>query len=141
LPKHLSEPDNFKELAQLYLAHESSRLSQAVLTRRRAHLKDHLFPLLGDTQLYDITAVRIRHLTSELVRTGLSQANTEQVILSLRVCLKYAVNKCWLNVLPWPKHRVQVNMAITLAMPTLSSFEFKDLYSDLLVDIQGSRAF
>jgi hypothetical protein len=141
LPKHLSEPDNFKELAQLYLAHESSRLSQAVLTRRRAHLKDHLFPLLGDTQLYDITAVRIRHLTSELLRTGLSQANTEQVILSLRVCLKYAVNKCWLNVLPWPKHRVQVNMAITLAMPTLSSFEFKDLYSDLLVDIQGSRAF
>jgi len=141
LPKHLSEPDNFKELAQLYLAHESSRLSQAVLTRREAHLKDHLFPLLGDTQLYDITAVRIRHLTSELVRTGLSQANTEQVILSLRVCLKYAVNKCWLNVLPWPKHRVQVNMAITLAMPTLSSFEFKDLYSDLLVDIQGSRAF
>ncbi len=141
MPKHLSEPDNFKELAQLYLAHESSRLSQAVLTRRRAHLKDHLFPLLGDTQLYDITAVRIRHLTSELLRTGLSQANTEQVILSLRVCLKYAVNKCWLNVLPWPKHRVQVNMAITLAMPTLSSFEFKDLYSDLLVDIQGSRAF
>jgi len=141
LPKHLSEPDNFKELAQLYLAHESSRLSQAVLTRRRAHLKDHLFPLLGDTQLYDITAVRIRHLTSELLRTGLSQANTEQVILSLRVCLKYAVNKCWLNVLPWPKHRVQVNMAITLEMPTLSSFEFKDLYSDLLVDIQGSRAF
>ena len=141
MPKHLSEPDNFKELAQLYLAHESSRLSQAVLTRREAHLKDHLFPLLGDTQLYDITAVRIRHLTSELLRTGLSQANTEQVILSLRVCLKYAVNKCWLNVLPWPKHRVQVNMAITLAMPTLSSFEFKDLYSDLLVDIQGSRAF
>ena len=141
MPKHLSEPDNFKELAQLYLAHESSRLSQAVLTRRRAHLKDHLFPLLGDTQLYDITAVRIRHLTSELLRTGLSQANTEQVILSLRVCLKYAVNKCWLNVLPWPKHRVQVNMAITLEMPTLSSFEFKDLYSDLLVDIQGSRAF
>ena len=141
MPKHLSEPDNFKELAQLYLAHESSRLSQAVLTRRRAHLKDHLFPLLGDTQLYDITAVRIRHLTSELLRKGLSQANTEQVILSLRVCLKYAVNKCWLNVLPWPKHRVQVNMAITLAMPTLSSFEFKDLYSDLLVDIQGSRAF
>jgi len=44
-------------------------------------------------------------------------------------------------VLPWPKHRVQANMAITLAMPTLSSFEFKDLYSDLLVDIQGSRAF
>ena len=141
MPKHLSEPDNFKELAQLYLAHESSRLSQAVLTRRRAHLKDHLFPLLGDTQLYDITAVRIRHLTSELLRTGLSQANTEQVILSLRVCLKYAVNKCWLNVLPWPKHRVQANMAITWAMPTLSSFEFKDLYSDLLVDIQGSRAF
>jgi hypothetical protein len=96
---------------------------------------------LGDAQLYDITAMRIRHLTSELLRTGLSQANTEQVILSLRVCLKYAVNKCWLNVLPWPKHRVQVNMAITLAMPTLSSFEFKDLYSDLLVDIQGSRAF
>ena len=141
MPKHLSEPDNFKELAQLYMAHESSRLSQAVLTRREAHLKDHLFPLLGDTQLYDITAVRIRHLTSELVRTGLSQANTEQVILSLRVCLKYAVNKCWLNVLPWPKHRVQGDMPITLAMPILSNFEFKDLYSDLLVDIQGSRAF
>ena len=141
MPKHLSEPANFKELAQLYMAHESSRLSQAVLTRRGAHLKDHLFPLLGDAQLYDITAMRIRHLTSELVRTGLSQANTEQVILSLRVCLKYAVNKCWLNVLPWPKQRVQANMPITLAMPTLSSFEFKDLYSDLLVDIQGSRAF
>ena len=141
MPKHLSEPDNFKELAQLYMAHESSRLSHAVLTRREAHLKDHLLPLLGDTQLYDITAMRIRHLTSELVRTGLSQANTEQVILSLRVCLKYAVNKCWLNVLPWPKHMVQANMPITLAMPTLSSFEFKDLYSDLLVDIRGSRAF
>ena len=141
MPKHLSEPANFKELAQLYMAHESSRLSQAVLTRREAHLKDHLFPLLGDTQLYDITAVRIRHLTSELVRTGLSQANTEQVILSLRVCLKYAVNKGWLNVLPWPKHRVQGDMPITLAMPILSNFEFKDLYSDLLVDIQVSRAF
>ena len=141
MPKHLSEPANFKELAQLYMAHESSRLSQAVWSRREAHLKDHLFPLLGDTQLYDITAMRIRHLTSELVRTGLSQANTEQVILSLRVCLKYAVNKCWLNVLPWPKHRVQGDMPITLAMPILSNYEFKDLYSDLLVDIQGSRAF
>lgn len=141
MPKYLSEPDNFKALAQLYMAHESSRLSQAVLTRREVHLNDHLLPLLGDTQLYDITAMRIRHLTSELERKGLSQANIQQVVLSLRVCLKYAVNKCWLNVLPWPKHRVQENMPITLAMPTLSSFEFKDLYSDLLVDIQGSRAF
>ena len=141
MPKHLSEPDNFKELAQLYMAHESSRLSQAVLTLRGAHLKDHLLPFLGDTQLYDITAMRIRHLTSELGRKGLSQANIEQVILSLRVCLKYAVNKRWLNVLPWPKHRVKEDMPITLGMATLSSFEFKDLYRDLLVDIQGSRAF
>jgi hypothetical protein len=98
-------------------------------------------PLLGDAQLYDITAMRIRHLTSELGRKGLSQANIEQVILSLRVCLKYAVNKRWLNVLPWPKHRVKEDMPITLGMATLSSFEFKDLYRDLLVDIQGSRAF
>ena len=74
MPKHLSEPANFKELAQLYMAHESARLSQAVLTRRAVHLKDHLLPLLGDTQLYDITAMRIRHLTSELERKGLSRA-------------------------------------------------------------------
>ena len=85
--------------------------------------------------------MRIRHLTSELERKGLSQAHLQEVVLSLRVCLKYAVNKGWLNVLPWPKHRVQGNMAITLAMPILSNFDFKDLYSDLLVDIQGSRAF
>ena len=141
MPKHLSEPDNFKELAQLYMAHESSRLSQAVLARREAHLKDHLLPALGDSQLYDITAMRIRHLTSQLERKGLSQANIQQVTLSLRVCLKYAVNKRWLNVLPWPKHRVLEDMPITLTMPTMSSFEFKDLYSDLLGDIQGSRAF
>ena len=141
MPKHLSEADNFKELAQLYMAHESSRLSQAVLTRREAHLKDHLLPALGDSQLYDITAMRIRHLTSQLERKGLSQANIQQVTLSLRVCLKYAVNKRWLNVLPWPKHRVLEDMPITLTMPTMSKFEFNDLYSDLLGDMQGSRAF
>ena len=141
MPKHLSEPANFKELAQLYMAHESARLSQAVLTRRAVHLKDHILPLLGNTQLYDITAMRIRHLTSELERKGLSRAHLQEVTLSLRVCLKYAVNKGWLNVLPWPKHRVQGDMPITLAMPILSNFEFKDLYSDLLFDIQGSRAF
>jgi hypothetical protein len=141
LPNDLSEPHNFKQLAQLYMAHEAARLSQAVLARRGAHLKDHLLPLLGEAQLYDITAMRIRQFTDTLGRKGLSQAYIEQVVLSLRVCLKYAVNKCWLNVLPWPKHKVQANMPITLAMPTLSSFEFKDLYSDLLVDIQGSRAF
>jgi hypothetical protein len=141
LPNDLSEPHNFKQLAQLYMAHEAARLSQAVLARRGAHLKDHLLPFLGDTQLYDITAMRIRQFTDTLGRKGLSQAHIEQVILSLRVCLKYAVNKSWLNVLPWPKHRVQGNTAITLAMPILSNFDFKDLYSDLLVDIQGSRAF
>ena len=141
MPKHLSEPHNFKQLAQLYMAHESSRLSQAVLTRRQAHLKDHLLPALGDAQLYDITAMRIRHLTSQLERKGLSQASIQQVTLSLRVCLKYAVNKRWLNVLPWPKHRVLEDMPITLTMPTMSKFEFNDLYSDLLGDMQGSRAF
>lgn len=141
MPKHLSEPVNFKELAQLYMAHESTRLSQAVLTRRAAHLNDHLSPALGDAQLYDITAMRIRHLTTQLERKGLTQASIQQVTLSLRVCLKYAVNKRWLNVLPWPKHRVLEDMPITLTMPTLSNFEFKDLYSDLLGDIQGSRAF
>jgi hypothetical protein len=141
LPKQLSEPDNFKALAQLYMAHESARLSQAVLTRREAHLKDHLLPLLGEIQLYDITAMRIRHLTSQLEEKGLSQANIQQVTLSLRVCLKFAVNKRWLNVLPWPKHRIVQSMPITRAMPTLSAFEFNDLYSGLLGDIQGSRAF
>ena len=125
----------------MYMAHEAARLSQAVLSRRGAHLTDHLLPLLGEIQLYDITATRIRYLKGELERKALSQAHIQQVILSLRVCLKYAVNKCWLNVLPWPKHRVQADMSITLAMPNLSLFEFKDLYSDLLVDIQGSRAF
>ena len=141
MPKHLSEPHNFKQLAQLYMAHEAARLSQAVLARRGAHLKDHLLPLLGETQLYDITAMRIRQFTDTLGRKGLSQAYIEQVILSLRVCLKYAVNKCWLNVLPWPKHRVQENMPITLSMPTLSAYEFNGLYNDLIGDIRGSRAF
>ena len=98
-------------------------------------------PLLGDTQLYDITAMRIRQFTDSLGRKGLSQAHIEQVILSLRVCLKYAVNKCWLNVLPLPKHRVQQDMPITLSMPTLSAYEFNGLYNDLIGDIRGSRAF
>ena len=141
MPKHVSEPANFNELAQLYMAHESARLSQAVLTRRAAHLKDHLLPLLGDTQLYDITAMRIRQFTDTLGRKGLSQAYIEQVVLSLRVCLKYAVNKCWLNVLPWPKHRIREDMPITLSMPTLSAYEFNGLYNDLIGDIRGSRAF
>jgi site-specific recombinase XerD len=141
LPNDLSEPLNFKQLAQLYMAHEVARLSQAVLARRGAHLKDHLLPLLGDTQLYDITAMRIRQFTDTLGRKGLSQAHIEQVILSLRVCLKYAVNKSWLNVLPWPKHRVQQDMPITLSMPTLSAYEFKGLYNDLIGDIRGSRTF
>jgi site-specific recombinase XerD len=141
LPNDLSEPLNFKQLAQLYMAHEAARLSQAVLARRGAHLKDHLLPFLGDTQLYDITAMRIRQFTDTLGRKGLSQAHIEQVILSLRVCLKYAVNKSWLNVLPWPKQRVQQDMPITLSMPTLSAYEFKGLYNDLIGDIRGSRAF
>lgn len=85
--------------------------------------------------------MRIRQCTDTLGRKGLSQAYTEQVILSLRVCLKYAVNKCWLNVLPWPKHRVQEDMPITLSMPTLSAYEFSGLYNDLIGDIRGSRAF
>ena len=104
------------------------------------HLKDHLLPLLGETQLYDITAMRIRQFTDTLGRKGLSQAHIEQVIMSLRVCLKYAVNKCWLNVLPWPKQRVQEDMPITLSMPTLSEYEFKGLYNDLIGDIRESRA-
>jgi hypothetical protein len=141
LPNDFSEPHNFKQLAQLYMAHEAARLSPAVLTRRAMHLKDHLLPLLGETQLYDITAMRIRHFNDTLGRKGLSQAHIEQVILSLRVCLKYAVNKCWLNVLPWPKHRVQGDMPITLAMPILSEYEFKGLYNDLIGDIRESRAF
>jgi len=141
LPNDLSEPHNFKQLAQLYMAHESPRLSQAVLARRGAHLKDHLLPFLGDTQLYDITAMRIRQFTDSLGRKGLSQAHIEQVILSLRVCLKYAVNKSWLNVLPWPKQRVREDMPVTLSMPTLSAYEFNGLYNDLIGDIRGSRAF
>jgi len=141
LPNDLSEPHNFKQLAQLYMAHESPRLSQAVLARRGAHLKDHLLPFLGDTQLYDITAMRIRQFTDTLGCKGLSQAHIEQVILSLRVCLKYAVNKSWLNVLPWPKQRVREDMPVTLSMPTLSAYEFNGLYNDLLGDIRGSRAF
>jgi len=141
LPNDLSEPLNFKQLAQLYMAHEAARLSQAVLARRGAHLKDHLLPFLGDTQLYDITAMRIRQFTDTLGCKGLSQAHIEQVILSLRVCLKYAVNKSWLNVLPWPKHRVQEDMPVTLSMPTLSAYEFNGLYNDLIGDIRGSRAF
>jgi len=141
LPNDLREPHNFKQLAQLYMAHESPRLSQAVLARRGAHLKDHLLPFLGDTQLYDITAMRIRQFTDTLGCKGLSQAHIEQVILSLRVCLKYAVNKSWLNVLPWPKQRVREDMPVTLSMPTLSAYEFNGLYNDLLGDIRGSRAF
>jgi hypothetical protein len=123
------------------MAHESPRLSQAVLARRGAHLKDHLLPFLGDTQLYDITAMRIRQFTDTLGCKGLSQAHIEQVILSLRVCLKYAVNKSWLNVLPWPKQRVREDMPVTLSMPNLSAYEFNGLYNDLLGDIRGSRAF
>ena len=141
MPNVLSEPHNFKQLAQHYMTHEAARLSQAVLVRRGAHLQDYLLPLLGETQLYDITAMRIRQFTDTLGRKGLSHAHIEQVILSLRVCLKYAVNKCWLNVLPWPKHRVQQDMPITLSMPTLSEYEFKGLYNDLIGDISGSRAF
>jgi len=137
----LSEPQNFKQLAQLYMAHEAARLSQAVLARRGAHFKDHLLPFLGESQLYDITAMRIRQFTETLGRKGLSQTYIEQVVLSLRVCLKYAVNKCWLNVLPWPKQRVQQDMPITLSMPTLSAHEFNGLYNDLIGDIRGSRAF
>ena len=84
--------------------------------------------------------MRIRQFTDTLGRKGLSQAHIEQVIMSLRVCLKYAVNKCWLNVLPWPKQRVQEDMPITLSMPTLSEYEFKGLYNDLIGDIRESRA-
>lgn len=137
----MSEPKNFKELAQVYLAHESARLSRGTLQRRQQHLRMHLLPFLGLTPLYDITAMLIRKLTAALEVKGLSQNDTQQVIVSLRVCLKFAVNKHWLIVLPWPRHKVEDRMAITTDMPMLSPHEFKGLYADLMDDMSGhSRA-
>ena len=95
---------------------------------------------MGQTPLYDITAMLIRKLGYALEGKGLSQAQIDHVILSLRVCLKFAVNKHWLNVLPWPTHKVVDDMAITIDMPVMSKLEFAGLYSDLLGDMSAGSS-
>ena len=122
------------------MAHESARLSRSTLQRRQLHLRNYLLPFMGQTPLYDITAMLIRKLGYALEGKGLSQAQIDQVILSLRVCLKFAVNKHWLNVLPWPTHKVVDDMAITIDMPVMSKLEFAGLYSDLLGDMSAGSS-
>ncbi len=137
MPSDHTEPHCFKQLAQTYMAHESARLSRDTLRRRQQDLRLHLLPFMGQTPLYDITAMLIRKLGYALEAKGLSTTQIDQVIVSLRVCLKFAVNKHWLNVLPWPKNKVVDNMAITTDMPVMSQLEFAGLYSDLLGDMSG----
>lgn len=91
--------------------------------------------------LYDVTPMRIRKFTYFLEEKGLSPKQIQQVILSLRACLSYAVKQRWLNVLPWPKHKVLQDTVLTSDMPLMSTSEFQGLYKDLLVDRSGANGF
>lgn len=136
MPNQTSQPEHFQALATLYLSYGSQSLSPGTYQRRRTDFQKHLLPFFGNTPLYDITAMRIRKFTYALEAQGVSAKQCQQLVASLRACLKYAVRMSWLSVLPWPKHKVVENMALTLDMPTLSATEFKGLYADLLGDMQ-----
>jgi len=141
LPNPFSESHPFNELAEVYLAHASARLSAHTLNRRKDHLHTYLLPFWGETQLYDVTAMRIRKFTYCLEDKGLSPKQIQQLIVSLRVCLTYAVKQGWSNVLPWPKLKVLQDTVLTTDMPLLSTSEFRGLYKDLLGDRFGVTGF
>ncbi len=137
MPKQPTEPEHFQALAALYLSHATSRLSYTTFQRRQADINQYLLPFFDTTSLYDITATRIRRFREAMAAQGLSDKHSQQLLVTLRACLKYAVRMSWLNVLPWPQHKVVDNMALTLDMPNLSALEFKGLYADLMGDMQG----
>lgn len=141
MPNQFSESHPFEELAEVYLAQESARLSAPTLNRRKDHLHTHLLPFFGGTQLYDATPMRIRKFTYCLEDKGLSPQQIQQVFVSLRACLTYAVKLGWLNVLPWPKHKVLQDTFLTTDMPLMSTTEFQGLCSDLLGDPSGAAGF
>ena len=141
MPNQVSESHPFKELAEVYLAHASPRLSANTLNRRKDHLQIYLLPFWGETLLYDVTPMRIRKFTYFLEEKGLSPKQIQQVILSLRACLTFAVKQRWLNVLPWPKHKVLQDTVLTTDMPLMSTSEFQGLYKDLLGDRSGATGF
>ena len=141
MPNPFSESHHFEELASVYLAHAALRLSADTVNRRKDHLQTHLLPFWGETQLYDVTAMRIRKFTYFLEEKGLSPKQVQQVILSLRACLTYAVKQRWLNMLPWPKHKVLQDTVLTSDMPLMSTSEFQGLYIDLLGDRSGATGF
>lgn len=141
MPNQVIVSHHFEELASVYLAHAALRLSANTLLRRKDHLHTHLLPFWGQTQLYDVTAMRIRKFTYVLEDKGLSSKQIQQLIVSLRACLTYAVKQGWLNVLPWPKHKVLQDTVLTNHMPLLSTPEFQGLYTDLLGDLSGAGGF
>lgn len=141
MPNQVSESHHFEELTSAYLAHASLRLSAHTLNRRKDHLHTHLLPFWGHTPLYDVTAMRIRKFTYFLEDKGLSPKQIQQLIVSLRACLTYAVKQGWLNVLPWPKHKVLQDTVLTTDLPLMSTSEFQGLYTDLLGDLSGAGGF
>ena len=141
MPNQFSESHHFEELASVYLAHAALRLSADTLHRRKDHLHTHLLPFWGQTPLYDVTPMRIRKFTYALEDKGLSPKQIQQLILSLRVCLTYAVKQGWLNVLPWPKLKVLQDTVLTTHMPLMTTTEFQGLYTDLLGDLSGAGGF
>ena len=141
MPNQVSESHHFEELARVYLAHAALRLSADTLHRRKDHLHTHLLPFWGQTPLYDVTPMRIRKFTYALEDKGLSPKQIQQLIVSLRACLIYAVKQGWLNVLPWPKHKVLQDTVLTTDMPLLSTSEFRGLYKDLVGDRSGVTGF
>jgi site-specific recombinase XerD len=136
LHSQTSQPEHFQDLASLYLYYGCQRLSPGTYQRRRADFQKHLLPFFGNTPLYEITAMRIRKFACALKAQGISAKQCQQLVASLRACLKYAARMSWLNVLPWPRHKVDESMALTSQMPILSATEFKGLYADLLGDMQ-----
>jgi len=141
LPNQVSEPHHFEELASVYLAHAALRLSAVTLNRRKEHLHTYLLPFWGQTPVYDVTPMRTRKLSYALEDKGLSSKQVQQVMVSLLACLTYAVRQGWLNVLPWPKHKVLQDTVLTTDMPLMSTSEFKGLYTDLLGDLSGAGGF
>lgn len=141
MPNQVSDSHHFEELARVYLAHAALRLSADTLHRRKDHLHTHLLPFWGQTLLHDVTAMRLRKLTYALEDKGLSPKQIQQVIVSLRVCLTYAVKQGWLNVLPWPKFKVLQSTVLTTHTPLMSTSDFQGLYTDLLGDLSGAGGF
>ena len=141
MPNPFSESHHFEALASVYLAQATLRLSAGTLKRRKDHLQTHLLPFWGHTPLYDVTAMRVRKFTYALEDKGLSPPQIQQLIVSLRACLTYAVKQGWLNVLPWPKHKVLQDTVLTNNMPLMTTTEFQGLYTDLLGDLSGAGGF